>query len=302
LLNHRFVKEARGTQNLVHLIKRYEGWVALAEEEELDDQPLEQNEYIPDKTLLTHSRPTEQWDETWDFGTVRPSYGHNTGVRRYASRNASGTMRIVNSAQAREPLQPLPAVQRPLTPPESQRHPAKYGGMARNEREPSSPKKEGNLQISTREEIDLYDSPESDVEPVEYYDFEDDGQGIVTSTVKISDRRLQEPSSTGWQVSNHSQQVRSPSPPKPVAQSRTASQVTTSAQSRYARSDGTSAPVRSSATSSTAVPPTSPASPAFGANFPPRPPGKQPQRQYDVLEDILLPALDEVRLELIDTK
>src|SRR5579859_1332350 len=47
LLNHRFIREARGTQNLVHLIKRYEGWVALGEEEEFDDQPAQQEEYNP---------------------------------------------------------------------------------------------------------------------------------------------------------------------------------------------------------------------------------------------------------------
>jgi serine/threonine-protein kinase 24/25/MST4 len=45
LLNHRFIREARGTQNLVHLIKRYEGWVALADEEELEEQPREQDQY-----------------------------------------------------------------------------------------------------------------------------------------------------------------------------------------------------------------------------------------------------------------
>jgi len=47
LLNHRFIREARGTQNLVHLIKRYEGWVALGEEEEYEDRPQEQEEYVP---------------------------------------------------------------------------------------------------------------------------------------------------------------------------------------------------------------------------------------------------------------
>ena len=47
MLNHRFIREARGTQNLVHLIKRYEGWVALGEEEPFEDQPQEQDEYSP---------------------------------------------------------------------------------------------------------------------------------------------------------------------------------------------------------------------------------------------------------------
>src|SRR6266496_231594 len=117
----------------------------------------------PDRAYIS---PNEQWNETWDFGTIRPSYGHNTGVRRYATRNASGTMRVVN--QGREPLQPLPAMQRPLTPPESQRHNPKYGGMAKSEQK---------LQVATREEIDLYESAtDSDVE---FHDFEDDNEDIV---------------------------------------------------------------------------------------------------------------------------
>jgi hypothetical protein len=231
---------------------------------------------------------TDQWDETWDFGTIRPSYGHNTGVRRYATHNASGTMRVMNPGPGREPLQPLPAMQRPLTPPESQRHVPKYGGMAT----PASPKRDGTkLQVATREEIDLYDSLDSDGEPVQYHDFEgDDDEDIVgQSTVKMSDRqRLQEPQpNTGWQISN-APQIRAPSPSKQHVAAARSSQATTQAQSRYAKSDGV--PIRSSATSSTAMSlPTSPST-QFG---PPRQATKSP-RKCDVLEDILLPALEEV--------
>lgn len=211
-------------------------------------------------------------------------------------------MRVVNQQGNREPLQPLPAMQRPLTPPESQRHHAspKYiGGMARSEQG-------SKLQVASREEINLYDSL-TESEEGEYYDFEEDGSqdGIGgTSTVKISGpSRLQEPSTSGWQVNNGVPPLRSPSPSRPiiqarspspsklVAQSRSGSQVTTATPSRYAKSDG---PARTSASSSTAVTHTSPSIPTFGANLPPRSAVKQPQRKYDALEDILLPALDEV--------
>jgi hypothetical protein len=199
-------------------------------------------------------------------------------------------MRVVN--QGREPLQPLPAMQRPLTPPESQRHTPKYGGMAKSDQK---------LLVATREEIDLYESAtDSDVE---FHDFEDDNEDIVgTSTVKMSDRRVQEgqPSSTGWQInaplrvpspSKPTMVPRSPSPSKPIAHPRTGSQVTTPAQSRYTNSETSSIPVRSSATSSTAVTPTSPSIPTFGGNLPR---SAVRQKKYDALEDILLPALDEV--------
>ena len=277
LLSHRFIREARGTQNLVHLIKRYEGWVALGGEEELEDQPQPQDD------------ANDQWDETWDFGTIRPSYAHNTGVRRYASRNVSGTIRAANSpAQGREPLQPLPTMQRPLTPPSSQRHTAKYGGMARDECEPpTSPKKD--LQVSTREEISMYDDHD-----IEYYDFEEEPGAGTSTTVKMSDRLARHQDSQSPAVP-----LRSPSPPKaPVHQNRVPSQISP-AQSRYAKSEVTNVPLRSSATSSTAVSPPIPSTPAFSSTQVTRPlelKGKPQQRRFDALEDVILPALDEVKI------
>jgi len=298
LLNHKFIREARGTQNLVHLIKRYEGWVAAGGEEVLEDQPQEPDEYVS-LSCDSNGSSADQWNEAWDFGTIRPSYAHNTGMRRYATRNASGTMRIVNAPapQGREPLQPLPTMQRPMTPPESQRH-GKYGGMARTN---SSPKKDGNLEVSTREEIDLYDQMESG-EPIQYYDFveddEDESQIDGSSTVKIHDRpRMQDTQSvsSGWPISS-APTVRPSSPTKaPTPSTRTPSQVGTSAQqTRYSStSDGPAILQKRSTTTSTAVTsPTTPSIPAFGAGLPPRPPPKQP-RKFDVLEDILLPALDD---------
>ena len=120
--------------------------------------------------------------------------------------------------------------------------------------------------------------------------------------MKISERRVQEgqPSGAGWQVnaplrapspSKPTIVHQSPSPSKPIAHPRTGSQVTTPAQSRYANSESSGIPVRSSATSSTVVSPTSPSVPAFGANLPR---SAVRQKKYDALEDILLPALDEV--------
>jgi len=285
LLNHRFIREARGTQNLVHLIKRYEGWVALGGEEDLDDHPQPLDD------------ANEQYNETWDFGTIRPSYAHNTGVRRHVTRSTSGTIRATNSpAPTREPLQPLPTMQRPMTPPHSQRHSAKFGGMARSERESVlSPKKD--LQISTREEIDLYDDND-----LNYYDFEDDNVGAGTSTtVKMSDRlgRQQDPSSATtqtWETSN-APPLRSPSPPRgAVQQNRIPSQVSP-APSRYVKSEVTNVPLRSSATSSTAVSPSIPSTPAFSSTQVTRAAEKSRSqaRRYDALEDVILPALDVVR-------
>ena len=316
-MNHRFIREARGTQNLVHLIKRYEGWVALGEEEEYEDQPQEHEEYPPpDPLTLTHNSPNESWDETWDFGTIRPSYGHNTGIRRYATRSASGTMRAVNSPAAqggREPLQPLPTMQRPMTPPQTQRQSPKYGGMAKTDSKMSSPnKKDGHLQIATREEIDMFDSMASDEDGMGYYDIGDedddddsevDGRAGTSTTVKMYEKpsRAQDQSqisataAAGWQVNDTPPQP----PPKSSIYSRSDTQVaTTPAQSRYAKSDGATGIQRTSATSSTAMSPPGSSVPAFSGNIPrsrhqeqtPKP----PQRRYDALEDILLPALDEV--------
>jgi len=57
LLNHRFIKESRGTQHLVALIKRYEAWAACGEEEAFDEQPTEPDEYQPPQIFLTMKCP-----------------------------------------------------------------------------------------------------------------------------------------------------------------------------------------------------------------------------------------------------
>jgi hypothetical protein len=156
---------------------------------------------------------------------------------------------------------------------------------------PSSPKKEGNVQIASREEVDIY---ENDEEPI-YYDFEEDDGAGTSTTVKISERPLRphdRPSNSGWQISN-TPPVREPSPPKPVVgHARSTSQISTPSQPRYVKSD---VPARSSATSSTAVSPTIQQAPAFSSNMP-RSTEYKPKspRKVDALEDILLPALDAV--------
>lgn len=224
-------------------------------------------------------------------------------------------MRAVNSpataaAQGgqREPLQPLPTMQRPMTPPQSQRQssPPKYGGMAKTavDSKMSSPnKKDGHLQIATREEIDMFDSVDDEEEGMGYYDAADDNEdeGAGTSTtVKMYERpapqsQTSSAANIGWQGNNNAPP--SQPPPKSNIYSRSETQVATPAQSRYARSDGTGIQ-RTSATSSTAMSPPATSVPAFGANIPrgrqPEQTPKAPQRRYDALEDILLPALDEV--------
>ena len=164
--------------------------------------------------------------------------------------------------------------------------------MARNDQK---------LQVATRDEIDLYESAESDVE---FHDFEDDDEDIVgTSTVKLSDRRGQEaqPSNSGWPANaaplrspSPTKQLvhpRSPPPSKSITQVRSGSQVTTPAQSRYAKSDTSGVLMRSSATSSTAATPASPSISTFGSNLPR---SAVKPKKYDALEDIVLPALDDV--------
>jgi hypothetical protein len=190
-------------------------------------------------------------------------------------------MRVVHSG--REPLQPLPAVQRPLTPPESQRHPPKYGGMA----QPPSPRKD--LQVCTMEDVNLFDSLDSD-----YYDGEEEEDVGSTSTVKIHDRPS---AASGWQSGNVGGAAKSSaSPPKPAVppkspspHGRASSQIPTPVQSQYTKSESTQFPVRSSAASSTAYASTTPSVPAFGANLPSR--GQS--YKYNALEDVLLPALEE---------
>jgi len=292
-LNHRFIREARGTQNLVHLIKRYEGWVALGEEEAYEDQPQPGDEYPP---LLSHTvddSMSEDSNEMWDFGTIRPAYSRS--ATRPCPTNASGTMRVVHSG--REPLQPLPAVQRPLTPPESQRQPPKYGGMA----QPPSPRKD--LQVCTREEMDLFNSVDT-----EYYDVEegdDDSDVVSTSTVKIAERPMAGLDSR-WQTSSNVAEgksaspaksalpPKSPSPSRAVSHVRTSSQIPTPVQSQYTntKSDVSGFPIRTSAASSTAYAPTS--SSVVQAFGPSNVPSRTQLYKYNALEDILLPALEEV--------
>jgi hypothetical protein len=190
-------------------------------------------------------------------------------------------MRVVHPA--REPLQPLPAVQRPLTPPESQRHLPKYGGMA----QPPSPRKD--LQVCTMEDVNLFDSLDD-----EYYDGEEEEDVGSTSTVKIHDRSV---AASGWQPTNVDGAAKS-SPPKavvppkspfPSKHGRASSQIPTSVQSQYTKSESTQFPVRSSVASSTAYAPTTPSVPALGGILSSR--GQS--YTYSALEDVLLPALEE---------
>ena len=189
-----------------------------------------------------------------------------------------------------------------MTPPQTQRQSPKYGGMAKTDSRMSSPKKDGHLQIATREEIDMFDSVVSDDDEMGYYDAvdddDDDGAGTST-TVKMYERPApsqdqSQISAVGWQVNSSAPP---PVPPKSSNYSRSDTQIATPAQSRYAKSDGAGLP-RTSATSSTAMSPPASSAPAFGANVsrsrPPEQPSKAAQRRYDALEDILLPALDEV--------
>jgi hypothetical protein len=139
--------------------------------------------------------------------------------------------------------------------------------------QPSSPKKESKAQFNAREEIDVYNTDEAGSQSVVYYDFDDEEDIVATSTVKKTDWKSPETSRQGTNIP-----IRPSSPAKPNVHS---------AQSRSTKSDEITMPVRSSATSSTAVSPTNP--PNHYSNFP-----LQQYHQIKVLEDILLPSLENV--------
>ncbi|KAL4865984.1 hypothetical protein BDV12DRAFT_173669 [Aspergillus spectabilis] len=83
LLEHPFIKRAKKTNYLTELIERYERWQASNgnkkgdEDDELDHEP-------PEK-----SATTEEDDDLWDFGTVRPvGRGHALNPMKVADLNA----------------------------------------------------------------------------------------------------------------------------------------------------------------------------------------------------------------------
>ncbi|RDW60423.1 putative Ste20-like serine/threonine protein kinase [Aspergillus mulundensis] len=85
LLEHPFIKRAKKTNYLTELIERYERWQAVNgnkkddEDDELDQEPA------------VGPTATEDDDDLWDFGTVRPAgRGHALNPMRVADLNARG--------------------------------------------------------------------------------------------------------------------------------------------------------------------------------------------------------------------
>ena len=70
--------------------------------------------------------------------------------------------------------------------------------MAKSERELSSPRKEGNLQIATREEIDMYDSVGQEEEAVAGWPRPAKSVYATTAHSKHSSRSSTAPATTAW--------------------------------------------------------------------------------------------------------
>jgi serine/threonine-protein kinase 24/25/MST4 len=74
LLRHPFVKRAKKTTYLTELIERYERWQALHPRDKHEDES--EDEGSPRR------RPTEEEEDLWDFGTIRPAANQGRGGAR----------------------------------------------------------------------------------------------------------------------------------------------------------------------------------------------------------------------------
>ncbi|KAL4990451.1 kinase-like domain-containing protein [Aspergillus falconensis] len=85
LLEHPFIKRAKKTNYLTELIERYERWQAVSGNQTADDDDE------PDQEPAVAPKPTEEDDDLWDFGTVRPvGRGHALNPMRVTDLNARG--------------------------------------------------------------------------------------------------------------------------------------------------------------------------------------------------------------------
>ncbi|KAL4908126.1 hypothetical protein BDW74DRAFT_146896 [Aspergillus multicolor] len=111
LLEHPFIKRAKKTNYLTELIERYERWQAVNgnkkndEDDELDQEPS------------VGPRTTEEDDDLWDFGTVRPAgRGHALNPMRVTDLNARGQGPRDRDFKA-EPRKEVPRSSHPASPP-----------------------------------------------------------------------------------------------------------------------------------------------------------------------------------------
>ncbi|KAL4921630.1 kinase-like domain-containing protein [Aspergillus aurantiobrunneus] len=85
LLEHPFIKRAKKTNYLTELIERYERWQAVSGNKEAD----EDDELGPEPPST--STATEEEDDLWDFGTVRPvGRGHALNPMKKTDLNVRG--------------------------------------------------------------------------------------------------------------------------------------------------------------------------------------------------------------------
>ena len=73
LLRHPFVRKAKRTSYLTELIERHERWQAKRGHRSSEDEEDQENESV--------AQPTQEDEDLWDFGTVRPVGGRGSGLR-----------------------------------------------------------------------------------------------------------------------------------------------------------------------------------------------------------------------------
>ena len=72
LLKHPFIKKAKKTTYLTELIERYERWQAVHGGQSSEDESEEHD---------TESEYSEEQEDLWDFGTVKPAGGRSGGLK-----------------------------------------------------------------------------------------------------------------------------------------------------------------------------------------------------------------------------
>ena len=74
LLKHPFIRRAKKTTYLTELIERHERWQTLHGDRESDDSD-------DDSQMDSREYASEEEEDLWDFGTVRPTGARSTGLR-----------------------------------------------------------------------------------------------------------------------------------------------------------------------------------------------------------------------------
>ncbi|ERF75100.1 hypothetical protein EPUS_04882 [Endocarpon pusillum Z07020] len=93
LLKHPFIRKAKKTTYLTELIERHERWHATHANRSSEDEDEYEREPPP--------RPSQEEEDLWDFGTVRPAGGRSGGLRPMSDA-ATNARASVDSSRASE--------------------------------------------------------------------------------------------------------------------------------------------------------------------------------------------------------